>query len=242
LPLFLVVKNQQKKMVMGMINDEYELMPQKALEGMKKELEELRKHTSNIEPKTGLPKETATSIDKLSGSINQLMDLFKKASDELKLEENEEKLLGKQIQPLIEKIDMLLDQNKKIAKGIVAIADMIKEQLPQMEKKLEEEETYWKKQKEEPKPAPRQSFGMPQPPSFGPGSQFGPGPMMPPPPGMQQEMQEPFPPMGGQMPGMPEMPQAPAPGASWPDFPPGPMPGLDDRPKKAGLFGGMFKK
>jgi len=229
---------------MGMINDEYELMPQKALEGMKKELEELRKHTSNIEPKTGLPKETATSIDKLSTSINQLMDLFKKASEELKLEENEEKILGKQIQPLIEKIDMLLDQNKKIAKGIVAIADMIKEQLPQMEKKLEEEENYWKKQKEEPKPAQRPSFGtgMPPPPSFGQGSQFGGGPM-PQPPGMQQEMPDSFQPMGGgQMPGMPEMPQAPTQGASWPDFPPGPMPGLEDRPKKAGLFGGMFKK
>ncbi len=233
-----------------MDNDEYELMPHKALAGMKKELAELRTHAASIEPKTGLPKETSTSIDNLTKSINSMMGLFKKASEEMKLEERDEQLLGKQIKPLMEKIDMLLDQNKKIAKGIVAVADLVKEKIPEIEKKVDEEEEYMKKEverhEEKKVKMPPPGMDMGPPPGAMPPSGMPPPPGgMPPPPGVPSEMPEHLPPLGAEAPGgippppggMPPPPGGPVP----PGSAPGPMPGLEEKPKK-GLLGGLFKK
>lgn len=177
-----------------MINDEYELMPHKSLEGMKKELEELRRHASNIEPKTGLPKETSSSITSLTKSINSLMDLFKKASAEMKLEDRDEQLLSKQIKPLMEKVDTLLEQNSKIAKGIIAVADMVKENIH-------------KPEEIHPPRAPTPPPAMP-PPGLPPLGEPAPGMGMPPPLGIPTEMPDSLPPLGdmppppGPMPGL----------------------------------------
>ena len=68
------------------------------------------------------------SIDALNHSVNSLMKLFKEASEELKTEKNDPEIVDKKINPVLEKIAALEEQNEKIARGIVAVADMLKEQ------------------------------------------------------------------------------------------------------------------
>jgi hypothetical protein len=185
-------------MVIAMPSDEYELMPERKLSSMKKELEDFRKRAENVDVKSGLPKDTVSSLENLNTSINSLLGLFKTATEELKLEERDEALVSKQLDPIAKKIDILLDQNEKIAKAIIAIADMVKESGEQHN----EEEKNFEEQKPRMEPP---SFGA-MPPSMGmPPPRSG---MFPPPPGGAPE---PMPPFGmpelGPMPGFEERPK-----------------------------------
>lgn len=65
------------------------------------------------------------SILKLNQSIGELISIFKEASEQMKFEERETDIIAKKIDPLFEKIDVLIEQNQKIARGIVAVADMV---------------------------------------------------------------------------------------------------------------------
>jgi len=67
------------------------------------------------------------SIDTLNNSINSLIKIFKDASEQLKVDEHDSKIVDKKISPIMKKISMLEEQNEKIARGIVAVADMLKE-------------------------------------------------------------------------------------------------------------------
>lgn len=172
-----------------MPGEEYELMPERKLSGMKRELEDFRKRAENVDVRTGLPRETVSSLENLNRSINSLLGLFKTASEELKLEERDETLISKQLDPIEKKIDILLDQNEKIAKAIIAIADMIRE-------KSGEEEAVKPQMSEAPKPREEMSaFGAPMPPPR-------PGMFPPPPPGGAPEPMPPF--------GMPELEPLPS--------------------------------
>lgn len=71
------------------------------------------------------------NIEVLNKSINDLISIFKEASDQMKIEDREADLVAKKIDPLFEKLDMLIEQNQKIARGIVAVADMVSEALQQ---------------------------------------------------------------------------------------------------------------
>lgn len=190
-----------------MAEEEYALVPQHEVEELKKELEEIRK---NPLAGTASGNDLLSSVNKLNESINSMMDLFKEAGEHMGKEgitatgTSDEK--HKQI---LDKLDAVIDQNKKIAKGIVAIADMVKEGGKPEPKKPA------------PKPAGPPPMGPPpgMPPPGGPPGlpPLGPGPGAPP-PGP--------PPMGP--PGAP--PMGPPPGMP----PPGPPPA---KPKKKGLFG-----
>ncbi len=118
-----------------MTEDEYAIVSKKEFLTLKKELERLKKN-----PLEGSESgETLqSSIDNLNKSLNVMLEVFKQAADDLKLEEHDSDTLSKQMGPLGDKIDTLIDQNQKIAKGIVAIADMVKEKLEEIEKKEDE--------------------------------------------------------------------------------------------------------
>ncbi|MFQ6027911.1 MAG: hypothetical protein ACE5Q6_10505, partial [Dehalococcoidia bacterium] len=95
----------------------------------KKELDRLKKN-----PLEGSEagENLQASIDNLNKSLNVMLEVFKQAAEDMKLDEHDSELVGKQIGPINEKIDTLIDQNQKIAKGIVAIADMVKEKLEEI--------------------------------------------------------------------------------------------------------------
>ena len=114
------------------------------------------------------------SMEQLSNSINSLIRMFEEAGKEIKVEEAEEHFISARLDPILDKLDEITDQNHKIAEGIIALADMIKEM---KEQKMEM-----------PKPRPFRSsfpeepFGGPPLEPLPPLPPLRPGPGMGPPP------------------------------------------------------------
>ena len=201
------------------MEEEYEIMSRSTLNKLKSEVEEMKK---------GPSKEMHESVRDLKGSMDQMINLFKVASEEMKTEKIEEKGVEKKLGPLLEKLDKISEQQNELAKGMVAIADMVKEHFPKIEHSIEDIQRI--------RLEPRKKAPMPLPPLAPPGPPMGPPPHMPPPPRMPPPPSAPMP-----LPGMP-----PPPGAA-PPPPPGlgPMPPLEPLgppPKKKGLLGGLFRK
>jgi len=175
-----------------MAEEEYAIVSKKEFLQLKKELEKLKKN-----PLEGSEKgeDLKDSIDNLSTNLNSMMELFKEAADEMKLEERDREVVGKRLAPIEEKLDTLIEQNQKIAKGLVAVADMVREKLEEIEAKEAE-----KPEEKKPEMPPG-----PMPPGPSPG--FG-GPGFGPMPGAPQGMGGPMPPPGAP-PGPPPAPGAP---------------------------------
>ena len=107
-----------------MDNDDYTLLSSKEVSELKQDVEYLKKNP------LGGSKEGRSlleGIEKLNENIEQLIEIFKEASDMMKAEEREADVILKRIAPIESKLDELSDQNQKIAKGILAVADMISE-------------------------------------------------------------------------------------------------------------------
>src|SRR3989338_5018392 len=98
---------------------DFELIPNKELLRLRKEIDNLKsgKEGSDV----------TESIESLAKSIETLNELFYAATEEMKAEEKSEHVIVKKIEPLINKLDEISEQNTKIAKAIVALSDMIKE-------------------------------------------------------------------------------------------------------------------
>ena len=102
--------------------DDYEFIPHNDIIKLKKEIDEVKKNPFGDSRQN---KTLLDAMDDLTKAINSLVDLFKVASEELKLEEHDSVLINEKISPLLRKINDLEQQNEKIAKGIVALADMM---------------------------------------------------------------------------------------------------------------------
>ena len=100
----------------------YEIMPYKEVVELRKQIEELKAKSSG----TG-SNQLIESINRLTQQMNSMMGLFKTAAEEMRLEEKDEHFVAKKIEPLIDKLDAIIDQNQTIAEGMVAVADIIKE-------------------------------------------------------------------------------------------------------------------
>ncbi len=131
------------------MEEEYEITPHKEIEKLRHELEEIKKHSVVSDSRDELHR----SIKELTIAIRSLTNLFHVAAKEITQGEEKEREVEKRFDPLIHKMNMLIDQNKKIAAGIVSVADMIREKLE--DKKPEFSEA----------PAPEPSQPAP-PPSF----------------------------------------------------------------------------
>ena len=213
--------------------EEYVFTPYKDISELKQELEGL-KGKKDISTK-----ELYDSVGKLTKTITDMLEIFGAAAEQMKLEEREYEADAKKHEMITSKLDKLLEQNKTIANGMVAIVDMVKEKLAAPAKEREEP----------PKPKERVSLFRPKPESrlFKPAQpewQSKQSSMMP---DMQPIMQSPMAPP--QMPpsrpvippdfGMQMPPMQPVPPLDL-DFPEESL-GLEEEPKKKGLFG-MFKK
>ena len=224
-------------------NDDYEILPHKELFDLKKQVEELKGGPSS--------KKLMEAMDDLKHTVNELIELFKATSLELKAEEKEEASLHK-------KIDKLTSQQKVIAEAILSLSEkMGSHQDAPIQKETQPEPSFLQSQSYAPQPfAPQQPqfsqppYGQAAPEPFTPrpfslGQEFTQRPMAPqnPPPGQ-------FPPQQGfgdfnqgqfgspysSTPGMPPTGQPPL-GDEMPDF----DDILGDKKKKKGLFG-VFKK
>lgn len=166
-------------------------------------------------------KEVYDAMQRLTQTISDMLEVFGAAAEQMKLEEQGYEASAKKHEMIISKLDKIIDQNKTIAEGMVAIVDMVKEKLvaPAKEEPLfrpkPEPRPFMKPQEWQPRPEPVQRTQpiMPQ---------------MPPP------MASPMAPDFG---AMPPMQPAPMPDLDFPDL----DMDLGEEPKKKGIFG-MFKK
>jgi hypothetical protein len=103
-----------------MVSDDYQLVPRDELEKLKKEVADLKgRPPGDFETSANL----LHAMDRLSGQIARLVRLFEEADKQL-YEEYGQKHNGDN------KLDRLIDQNQKIARGVLAVADLIQKEPP----------------------------------------------------------------------------------------------------------------
>ncbi len=138
-----------------MPEDDYTLLSSKEVSELKQDVEYLKKNPLGGS-KEG--KSLLESIEKLNENIEVLIQIFKEASEQVKAEERESDVIVRRIEPMEKKLDELSDQNQKIAKGILAVADMVSaKERPQQRPMMQ--------QQRPPMPRPMQS--SPRPPQMG---------------------------------------------------------------------------
>src|SRR3989344_5911969 len=100
--------------------DEYELLPHREIEELKAELAKLKDF--DVAP----TKKLQVSMLELNSKLDKLITIFEDASHELRAEESSMSFAEK-MQPILERMNKILDQNAEIASGILAVADLLKE-------------------------------------------------------------------------------------------------------------------
>jgi len=113
------------------MDDDYTLVSSKDVSELKQDVDFLKKNPLGSSKSSRSLQE---SVDKLNENIEELIEIFKEASEQMKAEERESDVIVKRIAPIEAKLDELSDQNQKIAKGILAVADMVnsREEKPRM--------------------------------------------------------------------------------------------------------------
>ncbi|MBT3304568.1 hypothetical protein HN592_02570 [Candidatus Woesearchaeota archaeon] len=105
------------------MNEDYEIIPLKEVKKLKDEIERLKKE------KAGSPAfAISNTLERLASSLEKLFQLFEVAATEIEHDKIEEKSFEEKVQPVIDKMNVLEDQNRDIAEGILALADIIKKQ------------------------------------------------------------------------------------------------------------------
>lgn len=104
------------------MDDDYTLVSSKDVSELKQDVDFLKKNPLGSSKSSRSLQE---SVDKLNENIEELIEIFKEASEQMKAEERESDVIVKRIAPIEAKLDELSDQNQKIAKGILAVADMV---------------------------------------------------------------------------------------------------------------------
>lgn len=223
-----------------MAEDDYDLLPHKEIVKLRNEVKELRKALGEKapekpikeskaeevkpEPKKPVTKDDMTpSIEKLTESINSLLELFRLAGEEMKADEHKPQKhfdeMNIHLDNLNDKMNTLIQHNEEIAKGILVVADMMKEHLPAINDNTKTTRQHVEK-RIAPRPMPMQRpVRRPAPPPMPrPAPVQGPRPMQKPP---AQPLGE-VPPF--------EIPPPPSSAFSEADFPESPMP-LGQKPK-----------
>ncbi len=205
-----------------------------------KDISDLKKELDVMKARKDVPaKDVYAAVQQLSQTVNNVLEIFSAATEQLKLEEKEYESDTRKHEMIIQKLDKLMDQNKTIAEGMVAVVEMVKEQIVAPARENEsmftppKEETLFRPQ---PRPFMRPEW-QPRPEPMQRTQPMMMNPQMPAPMGQQMPNPIPQPDFGMQMPPMqptesPELPDL--------DFPEEPF-GLEEEPKKKGIFG-MFKK
>ena len=162
-------KPEPKSEVWSAPEEEYELVPYKEIAELKDELHRLKDYPI---PSS---KKLQVSMDELALKIDRMTQIMEEAGHEMHAEEGGLSLEDK-LGPVMERLEKVLEQNSEIAKGIVAVADLIEELRQRLEKGFMVKETMQIPEPMQPGAAVAQPMGqMPELPPL-------PGAMPPPPP------------------------------------------------------------
>lgn len=131
---------------------DYEIISRKDINRLKQEIKDLKEGKNS------------GSANNVMNKLNQMLGLFEDASLSIKTE----KPTSMKLDAISEKLDKVLDQNQKIAEGLLSIVDLVKGVKPEITKPM-------------PGPKPVQPFGQRVPaPMPGPAPQPLPGQQRPP--------------------------------------------------------------
>ena len=108
------------------MTDEYALVSEDEMKRLKQEVEKLKKNPLG---KTKEAKDLLDSVTELNETMREMLSIFREATKKLEEETPQDNTL--------KKLDLLIEQNKKIASGILALADLIKEQSRQEARPLQ---------------------------------------------------------------------------------------------------------
>lgn len=125
---------------------EYELVPYKEIEELKHELQRLKE----FPVPTG--KRMLLAVDDLAVKISRLTAIFEHAEQQIEKEEGGLTFKEK-MKPLQQKMNKIVEQNSEIAKGILALADLINELKGRLEKGVVTEKVVVPANQVMPKPA-----------------------------------------------------------------------------------------
>lgn len=109
-----------------MADDDYEILPHAELDYLRKEVERLKK---NPYGDTESGETLLDAMNNLTGSINRLLSILETA--------NEEMIQDYEGSKTSHRMDRLIEQNEKLAVGIVAIGELVKDVLKRGEKSEE---------------------------------------------------------------------------------------------------------
>ncbi len=100
-------------------------LPSDEMDKMRREIDILKKKQGiTDEPQNNEMKESMTMLSKSLGSLTKI---FKEASEEMKMDTHDAVLVSQKLDRMLDRLDKIEAQNEKIAKGVVAVADMIEE-------------------------------------------------------------------------------------------------------------------
>jgi hypothetical protein len=102
-----------------MVSDDYQLMPRRELVELKEQLKRLR--DGGMSPDKSLQ----AVMQSLQKTMLEMMALFKEAAENMK-DDALEQSLPKKMDDALARLDVLIDQNEKLAEGIVILADLMK--------------------------------------------------------------------------------------------------------------------
>jgi len=118
------------------------------------------------------------SMNTLTTSMQSMLELFKTAATEMRKEEGQQ---TDQLAPLMEKLNEIIEQNKIIAEGMIALSDLVKERIPPSARQPQAPSPFGPSPFPGPTSAPPLPPGMPPPPGMDFGAPpFGPPPGLPP--------------------------------------------------------------
>jgi len=128
----------QKKSKLGESDsdNDYVIISKHELDYLKKEVQELKKGSKGYTSVT--IEELNDSILNLNHSIHMLLELFEGAAEEFKRQKDNE-LEGSGTNKLASKLDILIEQNKAMAKGILYLVRSDKEEKEQLKQEREEQ-------------------------------------------------------------------------------------------------------
>jgi len=105
------------------MTEDYEIIPLEEVRKLKEEIKQLKSENENSPTS-----QIAYSMDKLTESLEKLFEIFNVAATDIEREKLDEKSFEEKIHPLMEKLNRIEDQNKDLAEGILALADIVKKQ------------------------------------------------------------------------------------------------------------------
>jgi hypothetical protein len=97
-----------------LVDDDYELVSKNEVNKLKEQIKALKEGNGS------------GSTNLILSKVNQMLDIFKEASLNLKNQKPGDS------QGINEKLDKILEQNQRIAEGLLAVADLINEEKPEL--------------------------------------------------------------------------------------------------------------